>query len=114
MSALMQAYTINGGGFSHAAAGTSIESVKQLSDEDNNGFCLALAQDEDVLRRMSAETARLVKEAETKKDNVAAELAEEEKKLDELWEQIGKMALGIQQRAEAEIDLVERMKEAFL
>ncbi|KFZ02372.1 hypothetical protein V501_09592 [Pseudogymnoascus sp. VKM F-4519 (FW-2642)] len=63
ISAMLQAYTVNGGGFSHAAAGTSIESIKRTSDDSWKKFGLAFANDERYLRHISTETTRLTKEA---------------------------------------------------
>ncbi|KFY39322.1 hypothetical protein V494_04031 [Pseudogymnoascus sp. VKM F-4513 (FW-928)] len=115
VSALMQAYTVNGGGFSHAAAGLSIDSINRVSDTDRKKFRLALAENEAYLRRMLNETARLTtltKEMEIK--DGLREIEQEKAKQDEMWEEIARIAPEVQQRAQADIDVIQRMREAFL
>ncbi|KFY02791.1 hypothetical protein O988_01906 [Pseudogymnoascus sp. VKM F-3808] len=72
VSALMQAYTVNGGGFSHAAAGTSIESVKRVTDEEWKRFRLNLAEDNDYMRRMATETKRLTVDEDDRKREITS------------------------------------------
>ena len=99
ITALMQAYTINGGGFSHAAAGTSINSAKRVTNDSWKAFRLSLAQDEKYLQQVSLETARLKREMEAEKDQCVvlclAELKEETKKRGDMWEGIGRTALEV-------------------
>lgn len=79
MTALLQAHTVNAGGFSHAAAGISISSVKRVSDKEWQSLQLSIAEDDKYMRRMSAEAWRLnkgTKETGNQPD-LAAELAGE-------------------------------------
>lgn len=119
ITALMQAYTINAGGFSHAAAGTSISSAKRVTDEKWKAFRNSLAEEENYLRRVSLETARLKREVDTatNQQDVAScldEIGREKRKQEAMWEEIERTALEVQKRAEAEIDVIKRMRDAFL
>ncbi|KFY28902.1 hypothetical protein V491_00244 [Pseudogymnoascus sp. VKM F-3775] len=116
MTALLQAHTVNAGGFSHAAAGLSISSVKRVSEKEWQPLQLSIAEDDKYMRRMSAEAWRLnkgTKETGNQPD-LAAELAGEREKRDAMWKEIERIAPEIQRLANAEMDLVRRVRDAFL
>ncbi|KFZ17718.1 hypothetical protein V502_04451 [Pseudogymnoascus sp. VKM F-4520 (FW-2644)] len=99
VTALMQAYTVNGGGFSHEVAGTYIERRKLPASS------------------LFGDGARLKKEANTSRQDIASclsEIAEEKKKQEAMWEEIERTAPEVQKSAEAEIDVIKRMRDVFL
>ncbi|KAL5350022.1 hypothetical protein ACLOAV_005058 [Pseudogymnoascus australis] len=132
ITALMRAYTVHAGGFTHAAAGIS-------GNNDNNGAHIKRTSEETVKRAIDATKSVALMHIDSPKFrsemttsyhagvrylktlitpdliyyDITAELAEEKKKRDAMWKEIERSAPEIERLARTEMGLIDKAKAAF-